>query len=100
MLALFSGPQTSLSDGLVVLDHDHRLAGVDQTVEKLEQVVDVGLGRLATGPIDLRFPSAQALQLGTLSQRSASSLSVDQAEQLVEDDADQQCAEDQHDQRG
>ncbi len=29
-------------DGLVVLDHDHRLAGVDQAVEQAEQVLDVG----------------------------------------------------------
>jgi len=29
-------------DGLVVLDHDHRLAGVDEPVEQAEQLLDVG----------------------------------------------------------
>ena len=28
--------------GLVVLDHDHRLAGVDDPVEQAEQLLDVG----------------------------------------------------------
>ena len=28
--------------GLVVLDHDHRLAAVDEPVEQAEQVLDVG----------------------------------------------------------
>ena len=29
-------------DRLVVLDHDHRLAGVDEPVEQAEQLLDVG----------------------------------------------------------
>ena len=39
-------------DRLVVLDHDHRLAGVDEPVEQAEQLLDVGEVQAAGGLVE------------------------------------------------
>ena len=38
--------------GLVVLDHDHRLAGVDEPVEQAEQLLDVGEVQTGRGLVE------------------------------------------------